>query len=126
MLTTEDRLDILDLLARYNYAIDDGDAETWAACFTEDGEFVSPADQLKGAAELTQFASRPSRGTLHYTTNEIITGDGDEAAMRCYLELVNASGAKPEILFCGRYEDELAKTPAGWRFKKRTVSLATS
>lgn len=124
MLTTEDRLDILDLLARYNYAIDDGDAQTWAACFTPDGEFVSPTDHRTGTDELIAFASRPSRGTLHYTTNEIITGDGNNAAMRCYLELVNAGGEKPEILFCGRYEDELVKTADGWRFAKRTVGLA--
>ena len=123
MLTTDDRLDILDLLARYNYAIDDSDAKTWAACFTDDGEFDSPMDQLKGTAELEAFAAKPRGGTWHFTTNEIIDGDGDVATMRCYLELINTGGDKPEILICGRYEDELQKTTDGWRFAKRSVRL---
>ena len=122
MLTTEDRLDILELLARYNYAIDDSDGAAWADCFVADGAFESPTHSLHGRDELQAFAADSPLGALHLTTNQIIEGDGDRARMRCYLELVSAAaGAQPEIRFCGRYEDELVKTAAGWRFSKRTV-----
>lgn len=35
-LTPEDRLDILDLMARYAWAIDTGDTDAYVACFTPD------------------------------------------------------------------------------------------
>jgi len=125
MLTTEDRLDILDLLARYNYAIDDGDGDAWAASFTQDGVFTSPSGIFAGREALRKFANEYQRGGLHVTSNHIITGDGNDAKMRCYLQLVTAPrGEKPEIRFCGRYADVLVKTGAGWRFKTRTVGPA--
>ena len=92
MLTTEDRLDILDLLARYNYAIDDNDGDAWAACFTEDGVFTSPNGSFTGREALSKFADESKRGGLHLTSNHIITCDGNEVEMRCYLQLVIASG----------------------------------
>ena len=38
-LTTQDYIDIQQLYARYNIAIDTGDGEGWAATFTPDGVF---------------------------------------------------------------------------------------
>jgi hypothetical protein len=38
-LSVEDRLDIMDLFARYYWALDLGDAEGAAACYAEDGWF---------------------------------------------------------------------------------------
>ena len=38
-LTTQDYIEIEQLYATYNHAIDSGDAEAWAATFTPDGSF---------------------------------------------------------------------------------------
>ena len=38
-LSTQDYVDIEQLYAQYNHAIDSGDAEAWAATFTADGSF---------------------------------------------------------------------------------------
>ena len=38
-LTTQDYIDIEQLYAQYNHAIDSGDGEGWAATFTPDGAF---------------------------------------------------------------------------------------
>ena len=38
-LSAADRLEILDLVARYNHLMDGRDAEGWAECFTPDGVF---------------------------------------------------------------------------------------
>ena len=125
MLTTEDRLDILDLLGRYNYAIDDCNGDAWAACFTEDRVFSSPNGTVTGHEALRKFADEYPSGTLHYTSNHVITGDGDHAQMRCYLQFVSAPpDKKPAVRFCGRYEDVLVKTADGWRFKSRAIGPA--
>jgi len=49
-LSTQDYIDIEQLYATYNHAIDSGDGEAWAATFTPDGTFNKFAghDQLVG------------------------------------------------------------------------------
>lgn len=44
-LSTADRLEIEQLYAKYNHAIDFGDGDAWAATFTADGSF----DRGRGA-----------------------------------------------------------------------------
>ena len=38
-LSIEDQLDIMELMARYNHAIDGSQPEAWADTFTDDGVF---------------------------------------------------------------------------------------
>ena len=51
-LATQDYIDIQQLYARYNIAIDTGDGEGWAATFTPDGVFNNTN---KGHDALVQF-----------------------------------------------------------------------
>jgi uncharacterized protein (TIGR02246 family) len=39
-LTLEDREEIREVIVRYDFAIDLGDPEAYANCFTEDGAFL--------------------------------------------------------------------------------------
>ncbi|MDZ7729253.1 MAG: nuclear transport factor 2 family protein [Dehalococcoidia bacterium] len=55
-LSTDDRLEIQELYARYNHALDFGDASGWAGCFTPDGVFASPNGTFSGTEQLQQFA----------------------------------------------------------------------
>ena len=48
---TLDRLEIQELVARYNHAIDRGDTEGWVGCFSEDGAF----DGVRSATALRRF-----------------------------------------------------------------------
>ncbi|MCK9487784.1 MAG: nuclear transport factor 2 family protein [Dehalococcoidia bacterium] len=119
-LTLADRLDIQDLAARYNTAIDSGDARAWAATFTSDGTFESGGHTHQGtdalAAFATGFAERMA-GTRHWNNNLIIQGDGDQATLRCYLMLVRG----PEVITSARYEDTLRRVDGEWRFASRRV-----
>lgn len=47
-VSTIDYVSILDLLARYNWAVDEGDADTWSHLFTENGVFAGthPVDTV--------------------------------------------------------------------------------
>ena len=124
-LTTEDRLAILDLAARYNFAIDRGDAEAWASTFTPEGVFDSGRGPVTGRADLEGFAREFSqgrmRGTEHWNANHVIDGDGDgdHATHRCYLNLIR--GESGESVARAKYRDDLTKVDGAWKFARRVV-----
>jgi SnoaL-like domain len=122
-LTVVDRLDILELAARYNHAIDSGDGAAWAATFTPDGVFETTRGSTTGTAALSQFAANFAQrmaGSRHWNANHVIEGDGDEAVHRCYLQLMR-TGADAGVISTGRYEDHLRRVDGAWRFTHRTV-----
>jgi hypothetical protein len=124
----EDQFAIRELVARYNYAIDEGRAEEWVATFVPDGTFESSAlGAHTGAEALLAFAKGyieafPGR---HCTSDFVIDVDGDDARSRCYLIAVN-NAAAPIIAATAVYEDVLRRTPEGWRFVHRKVAPDTA
>lgn len=125
-LSADDLLAIQQLYARYNHAIDFGDAEAWAECFTPDGVFASSARrETVGREALRAFAeafSRQMKGR-HWTNNLVVEGDGDEASGRCYLALYVLGEGGARLMTTGVYHDELVRTAQGWRFRRRDVTL---
>lgn len=118
---TEDLEEIRTLLARYCFAIDSKDAAVLADLFTEDGVFdLKLVPPIQGREALRQFVPSLPNGIHHFTTNEIIALDGDEAAVRAYVLVTNGSPAA--IGTVGEYEDVLCRTPDGWRFACRTFT----
>ncbi|HEX5586010.1 MAG TPA: nuclear transport factor 2 family protein, partial [Acidimicrobiia bacterium] len=113
----EDRDEILQLLYRYNHTIDAGDAEGWADTWTDDGVFDAGGSVLRGRAELVGFASGVS-GVRHVVMNPLVDVTGDRARVRAYLMLL-VGGA---IGMIGVYDDEVVRTPSGWRFAARTFT----
>lgn len=123
-----DRFEIRELTARYNRASDTGDGEGFAGTFTADGVLVMAGQTLcTGAGELVAFAGKP-RGTVHVTTDSVISLDGDEATQECTLILFRRArdGSSVRLETTGRYEDELVRTQGGWRFRRRSVLLDVS
>ena len=119
----EDQLAIRELTARYNYAIDEGRVDDWVATFVPDGTFESTAlGTFTGAEALRGFAEGYSAAFTgrHCTTDFVVEVDGDDARQRCYLILVN-NAATPVVGVTAVYEDELRRTPHGWRFVHRKV-----
>jgi hypothetical protein len=108
-LTTQDYIDIQQLYARYNLAIDTGDGEGWAATFTPDGVFNNTN---KGHDALVQFIKdwrdkRDGANRRHLNSNMALTPTADGANGAIYLLLLNVG--------------VLVRTPQGWRFKSRIV-----
>jgi len=120
-LGTSDIVEITQLYAAYNLAVDDGDGEAFAGCFVEDGALVPGGGPIAGHAALAEFArSVPAGmpGIRHVATNVRITGDGDEASGRCYFMMMIA-GAPPQVAMSGSYRDSLRRVDGGWRFVRR-------
>ena len=121
-LSAQDYFEIQQLYARYNIAIDTGDAEGWAATFTPDGVFntFSGHDALVGFIK-TWREKLNGATRKHWNNNLQVTGTSKEASATVYLMLVDFGTKPTSILMTGAYSDSLIKTKDGWRFTKRTT-----
>ena len=125
--------DIRHLLARYDRAIDFGDADAFVACFPPDG-FVEVSGLPSDAAHAgRRYAGHPALRTFvrelyaglhghvrHCTTLPIIEGDGETATLFSYLFEVRV-GVLPRVgvPMTGVSEESLAKVAGRWRFTSR-------
>jgi hypothetical protein len=121
-LTAQDYADIQQLYAKYNIAIDGGDGEGYASTFVKDGEF----NTFKGHDALVGFINTwrtKQKGDhfKHWNTNLQITAAPGGATGYVYLMLLDVSQKPPVIFTVAHYEDQLTKTPQGWRFVKRVT-----
>ena len=117
--TAQDFVDIQQLYAKYNWSLDAGDAEAYAATFTPDGTFNNNV----GHDAIVKFANTFHAGlgahVKHWNTNLMILPSAGGATGQVYLVLVDYATKPPSIFTSATYADELVKTPQGWRFKKR-------
>lgn len=124
MTDQQDRQDISDLLVRYATGIDRRDWPLFRTVFTDDCELdYGEIGAWSGVDAVTDFMEQvhtPAGHTLHRLTNQAITLDGDKAVARTYVDALimfsdNQSGANG----IGFYDDEIARTPDGWRIARR-------
>ncbi len=123
-LSAEDQLAIQQLYARYNHAIDSGNAAAWAACFTPDGTFVSAGGNFAGRPQLQEFAENFAKRlkARHWTNNLVIEAAEGGAQGSCYLMLLRlAEGTPASVLTTGIYRDTITRSAEGWQFSSRTV-----
>jgi len=126
-LTAQDLVEIQQLYARYNWALDAGDSEGYASTFTSDGTFNNNV----GHDAIVKFADTFHAGmgahVKHWNTNLMIlpTPDGG-ATGQVYLVLFDFATKPPSIATSASYSDQLVKTPQGWRFKKRQTKGDTA
>ncbi|MDM7997990.1 MAG: nuclear transport factor 2 family protein [Acidobacteriota bacterium] len=135
----EDRAQIEDLQARYLFALDFFDMDTYVSTFTEDGVLDIIAYQAKGRAEIRKKleearpvfdqASAPKgkekyRPTgRHNITNIVLKIEGNKATGRAYwFHYSNNNPERRAVLDgYGHYEDEMVKVNGKWLFSKRVI-----
>ncbi|MEO6366801.1 MAG: nuclear transport factor 2 family protein [Steroidobacteraceae bacterium] len=124
-LTTADSIAIQQLYARYNTAIDHGDADGWAATFTADGVF---AGDFKGTEALKGFVktwrTNPAMNGAarrHFSADLVLTPSAEGATGTVSTILVDLSTKPVSMAGFVTYSDVLVKTASGWRFKSRAV-----
>src|SRR5262249_11294527 len=74
-------------------------------------------------------ASAPLDGSAHYVSNFLVTVDGDTATSRCYYQSWHWFPSTAEFgvlrpvdfVGVGIYDDELRRTPDGWRITRRRM-----
>ncbi|HEX9529619.1 MAG TPA: nuclear transport factor 2 family protein [Acidimicrobiales bacterium] len=126
MLSADDRLDIIDLLAATAQAIDSRDGDALITMFTPDGQYTTGQERADTAADIASMASRQSRtGTIRrhtQTTTIEETGEGCAHAVSYVLVTeVQPTGSGVELVnvASGVYDDDVILTEQGWRIAAR-------
>jgi SnoaL-like domain len=129
-LTPMDYLDIEKLIASYGHALDSGygkgdNAEAYAGLYTRDASFGATTGH-DALARLGFIQPHSATYARHYLTNHVIEGSADGAIGKEYLAVldIGENGASSSVFLGGHYEDVYAKTPEGWRIKKRMLYIA--
>ena len=130
----EDRMAIEQLeMGDYPRALDGGHWQTYAAMWTDDGEFLYRGKTYKGPAEIAKVFDRPPRPaapgappavptrTMHIVSNLSLKLDGDKATDQAYWQTLGVRDGRSVILGAGHYEDELRRVGGHWKFAKRAI-----
>ena len=122
-LTTEDYIEIEQLYATYNHAIDSGDGEAWAATFTPDGTFNTRFTGTEALVGFIKMWKEKMNGAnrRHWNSSLRITPSAEGANGTVMLMLLDVGTKPASIVSTGMYTDALVKTANGWRFKTRAV-----
>lgn len=134
----EERAKIEDLHARYLFAYDWHDVESYLATFTEDGLLDYGGGELKGhdaiRAYLTERRERREKERAatpegertpvgrHVISNVVVQIDGDRARSVAYWTHMRATKTGyGTVEFFGHYEDDLVKKDGKWLYERRRV-----
>jgi hypothetical protein len=119
-----DRVLIAELTARYNRSFDDLDVDSWIDTFAEDGTMVLDGREWRGCEQLRRLITNVGYGMVHVTADAEIRIDGDRATQRCSAILFrrHRDRAPVQLVTTARYDDELVRVGAGWRFVRRRTT----
>lgn len=127
-MSATDRLDVIELFARLAKTLDEARYEDISAVYTEDVAVQSPRAALNGLAAVRKFLDEShveDERTQHIHSNVLVSVDGDEArASANQLVHYYRDGAAPHRTSSLRLAYDAVRTPAGWRFRKGSLSLA--
>jgi hypothetical protein len=127
-LTSDDRLEIQEVLYRYCHSLDHGRWAELTALFTEGCrlDLSQVLGVYEGHAGLRQFADTLTAANLfmrHLVTNIVIEGDGQRATVHAYvIAITGPAGTKPQQT-TGLYTDELVKHDGRWLLHHRRLTL---
>ena len=127
-----DKQHIRELQNRYSYAIDSGQYDKLDDMFTPDATYhfvTGSTDNLEALKSTIRDALQPLTSSQHINGNQWAEITGDHATAGCYFTVHMfkegvADGEHFEM--GGRYDDELLRTPDGWRFTNRTITIMWS
>ena len=127
-LTAEDRLDILELFARYGWFFDAGEADAFVALFTPTAAYdLDGGRRFEGHEQIKGYVEQAARsawlpGRQHHVDQAIIEGDSSRVISRAYCTVTHRSAdGTMSIAYLGRYADICVKVDGRWLFEQRTV-----
>jgi ketosteroid isomerase-like protein len=128
-LSTTDRLDIFDLLARADNAASRRDAATYVSYFTDDAVLEGAKGEYRGRTALadavTTIWAAEGTASAHLTLNAVIDpvdGHPDRATATSTLVIVD-TGSSIVIRSTSTIVQRLIKTGQTWRIARRSISV---
>lgn len=132
MLSPEDYLEIQQLYSYYARDVDSGTQRDASWMYTDDGVWDLGQTRIEGKDALKEFyANVPPgmtrNGVRHFSTNLVLVPTEEGARGSAYMMALERKSRESdvEITVWGKYEDQLVKTPKGWRFKERIFRADT-
>ncbi len=136
-MSLADKMDILEVIARYSYTYDERDADGFAHLFTEDGIFEvidSGGSQhelrLASRAAIQAWALQRHRQVVkgihdrHYqsgTLFDVLTQDQAQTRTMVLITHQGVHDPTPRPVLSGVYHDCWQKTQRGWRITQRIL-----
>ena len=127
-LTTQDRLDILDLYARQAWAFDTGDVDGYVATFAPDA-VLDLARQHHGQQEIRRFAEDFRAkdvglpGSQHHVDQIVMEGDDRRCSVHAYVTRSYRMSGRGRnntlIIWQGYYTDSLIKDDGRWLIQQQ-------
>jgi len=136
-LSAEDRLDIIELTARFDWAVDTDDWDEWERLWLPNAVFVTPGGRYEGRAEISDFTQLfrrlgpgvsqvgfAARSRYHLPINFVFdrASGPDEARYVAQFMGPRMSADGTAAFASGWYDDIVRRTPRGWRFARRAFT----
>lgn len=128
----KDKRHIQELQNRYSYSIDAGQYDNLDAMFTPDATYhfvTGSTDNIEALKSTIRDALSSLSTSQHINGNQWAEIEGSRATAGCYFTVhMYKKGLTDGEHFemGGRYDDELVRTPEGWRFSKRAITILWS
>jgi hypothetical protein len=133
MLEAADRLEMLDLVAKYSYGYDTLDWELMGAVWTDDATLVTRGGERRSRAEIVKGFRARREGlrdqgiqTRHYQTNTLLeeTGPGTAGGRTLLFVAWQHDGEpQPTPMHTGEYHDEFRQVDGQWRISRREILI---
>lgn len=125
-MTTHDRAEIADLLARLVLALDDRRFDDLRSIYAADAHTSSPRGELHGIDEILALVRRNASGeelTQHVNGSTVIDVEGDRAEVRSH-QLVHyfRAGAAPHRTTGIHFRYTAERRPEGWRLSRGLIT----
>jgi ketosteroid isomerase-like protein len=127
-ITIEDKINIQELIAKSNIALDNKNIDDWTNTWTDDGVWSTPFGEAKGKTELknmiNQVTNEFASGKRHLSTNILIEdAPNNMTTAKSYL-IVTEAKKSPEVVASGAYIDTLKKDAnSKWKFVQRRLEI---
>ena len=132
-----DRLDALNVIARYAHCYDESEWDVMVGLFHSDAEFSIVGGSIDGvpselhgsAAIVAAMRARRERTATSIrrhavSTIDVVEQSASSLRARSYLLTASVDAGELRLLVSGRYDDLLAPDAAGrWRFRSRRVTV---
>jgi len=126
MITTEERLHIMEQIAGYSLASDNKDVEAHMAYYTDegyiDGGMKTGPKNTNMAEDLQQIFAMEGTLKRHFAMNYMFKKVGNEIHVD-YLLMVVEGEQLPGVMATGQIHDEFVKVGEVWKLKKHQINI---